>query len=169
MSIMTRSLEGFSLPFMKQMASVNSLSEYKASIRAWESRLRAIYKDQAALARFFGGSTKRTPTMHPLHAEMLPNNTGNLTAQQLKRLALGDDTLSQQARYAYTELCDRVAVLQHEWVRSALYMLYKHQANFLMEGGYEAIQKDVALRATNRSGERIYLPLSTDFYWTTPI
>jgi len=54
MSIMAGSLEKFSLPYMKQMA----FTEYKTVIKAWESCLLALYQDHAALARFFGSSTK---------------------------------------------------------------------------------------------------------------
>jgi len=63
---MTGSLEKFSLPYMKQMAFTDSLTEYKTAIKAWESRLLALYQDHAALARFFGSSTKGQRNLLPL-------------------------------------------------------------------------------------------------------
>jgi len=51
MSIMTGSLEKFSLPYMKQMAFTDSLTEYKTAIKAWESRLLALYQDCAARSK----------------------------------------------------------------------------------------------------------------------
>jgi hypothetical protein len=79
MSIMTGSLEKFSLPYMKQMAFTDSLTEYKTAIKAWESRLLALYQDRAALARFFGSSTKGQCNFLPLingDEERVPHTAG---------------------------------------------------------------------------------------------
>jgi len=77
----------------------------------------------------------------------------NLTVKELKNLPLKlTDNMLELARYSYCDLTDRVAVLQHDWVHSALFMLYKHQNEFLEGGDYDKI-RNVTLRATNRSGK----------------
>jgi len=43
MNIMSRSLEGFSLPYMKEMAKIPDLDSYKEVFAKWESHLCAIY------------------------------------------------------------------------------------------------------------------------------
>jgi len=70
-----------------------------------------------------------------------------------------DRNMLELTRYSYSDLTDRVAVLQHEWVHSALFMLYKHQNEFLEGGDYDKI-RNVTLCATNSSGEEIFALLN---------
>jgi len=58
----------------------------------------------------------------------------NLTVKEQKDLPLKlTDNFLELARSSYTDLTDRVVVLQHECVHSALFMLYKDQNEFLKE------------------------------------
>jgi len=119
MSIMTGSLEKFSLPYMKQMAFTDSLTDYKTAIKVWESCLLALHQDCAALARSFGSSTKGPCNLLPLingHEEWVPQRKMNLTVKEQKNLPLKlADNVLELARCSYSDLTDRVL--------SALFML----------------------------------------------
>jgi len=124
--------------------------------------LLALYQDCAALARFFGSSsTKGQHNFLPLingDEEWVPQRKMNLTVKGQKNLPLKlTDNVLQSASYSFGDLTDRV--LQHEWVWSALFMLCKHQNEFLEGGDYEKI-RNVTLRATNRSGKWIFALLN---------
>lgn len=54
MAIMSRSLEGFSLP---DVPMIEDLDSYKIVFGRWESQLRALYCKPTSLAKFFGGTT----------------------------------------------------------------------------------------------------------------
>jgi len=82
----------------------------------------------------------------------------NLTVKEQKNLPLKlTDNILELARY---ELTDRVAVLQHEWVCSALFMLYKHQNEFLEGGDYDKI-RNVIVPQTDQANKSLHY--STDF------
>ena len=75
----------------------------------------------------------------------------------MKVLKLNPSTLTQESRYHTQDFAERVSVLQHEWIRSALYILVKHNHKFMEGlGEYATVQGNPALRATNWSGERIF-------------
>jgi len=127
-------------------------------------RLLALYQDCAALARFFGSSsTKGQLNFLPLingDEERVPQRKMNLTVKEQKNLPLKlTDNVLQSASYSFSDLTDRVAVLQHEWVWSALFMLCKHQNEFFERGDYDKI-RNVTLCATNRSGKQIFALLN---------
>jgi len=75
----------------------------------------------------------------------------------VKVLKLIPSTLTQELRYHTQDFAERVSVLQHEWIWSALYILIKHNHKF-MEGlcEYATVQGNPALRANNQSGECIF-------------
>jgi len=76
---------------------------------------------------------------------------------QVKVLKLNPLTLQQESRYHTQDFAERVSVLQHEWIRSALYILVKHNHKFMEGlGEYATVQGNRVLRATNQSGERIF-------------
>jgi len=73
----------------------------------------------------------------------------------VKVLKLNPATLTQEPRYHFAE---RVSVLHHEWIQSTLYILVKHNHKFMEGlGEYATVQGNPALRATNQSGECIFL------------
>jgi len=51
---LTGTLEGFSLPYMKEMATIQDLDHYKEVFAKWESPLRSLYCKPSSLAMFFG-------------------------------------------------------------------------------------------------------------------
>jgi hypothetical protein len=57
MHIMSRSLEGFSLPYMKEMATIQDLDSFQDAFGKWESHLCALYRKPTSLAKFFGTTT----------------------------------------------------------------------------------------------------------------
>jgi len=74
---------------MKQTAFTDSLTEYKTAIK--ESPLLALYQDCAALARFFGSSTKGQHNFLPLindDEEWVPQRKTNLNVKEQKNLPL---------------------------------------------------------------------------------
>jgi len=153
MSIMSHSLEGFSLPYMKEMSTIQDLDSYRVSFKRWVTYLNNLYKKPNSLAKFFGQT--RRQQKGPFTPESLPSNPN----KQMKMLALNQETL-QHSRYQVQCLTDRIAVLQHEWIRGALYMLAKHNTKFMQDGEYYNIQENRAMKATNRSGERIFSTLN---------
>jgi len=68
----------------------------------------------------------------------------------VKVLKLNPANLTQELRCHTQDFAERVSVLQHEWIWSALYILVKHNHKF-MEG-----LGNPALRATNQYGECIF-------------
>jgi len=77
---------------------------------------------------------------------------------QVKVLKLNPSTLTQESRYTTQDFAERVSVVLHEWIQSALYILVKHNHKFMEGlGQYAMVQGNPALRATNQSGERIFL------------
>jgi len=75
----------------------------------------------------------------------------------VKVLKLNPVTLTQESRYHTQDFAERVAVLQHEWIQCALYILVKHNHKFMEGlGKYATVQGNPALRATNQSGEGIF-------------
>lgn len=175
MSIMSHSLKGFSLPYMKEMATINDLSTYRDTIGHWESELRKLYSNPSALAKFFTSTTptkKVVTTTSGEHQQqrqqrrqrhqpqsLAPEKLPASRQDQLKVLALNKATL-QHPRYCVEKPTDHALVLQLEWIRSALYMMVKHNSKFLHAGEYSKIQDNLAMRATNRSGERIFSTLN---------
>jgi len=76
-------------------------------------------------------------------------------------LKLNPLTLTQESRYHTQDFAERVSVLQHEWIWSTLYILAKHNHKFIEGLGENAmVQGNTALRATNWSGECIFLMVS---------
>jgi len=69
--------------------------------------------------------------------------------------------LTQESRYHTQDFAERISVLQHEWIWSALYILAKHNHKFMEGlGEYATVQGNPALRATNQSGERILVTVN---------
>jgi len=54
MSIMSHSLEGFSLAYMKEMSTIQDLDSYPVSFKRWVTYLNNLYKKPNCLAKFFG-------------------------------------------------------------------------------------------------------------------
>jgi len=77
----------------------------------------------------------------------------------MKMLALNQETL-QHSRYQVQRLTDCIAVLQHEWIQGALYMLAKHNTKFMQDGKYYNIQENRATKETNQSGKHIFSTLN---------
>jgi len=76
----------------------------------------------------------------------------------VKVLKVNPATLTQESRDHTQDFAERVSVLQHEWIWSALYILVKHNHKFMEGlGEYATVQGNPALRATNWSGEYISL------------
>jgi len=101
-------------------------------------RGRDVEGSRSSLERTFTGTHNKSGD-----EEWVPQRKMNLTVKEQKNL-----------RLKLTDLSDRVAVLQREWVCSALFMLYKHQNEFL-EGGDNDKIRNVTLCGTNRSGKQI--------------
>jgi len=86
----------------------------------------------------------------------------NLTVKEQKNLPLKlTDNVLELARYSYSDLTDGVVVLQHDWVCSALFMLYKHQNKFL-EGGMTKSGMSPCIPQTDQANESLHY--STGFY-----
>jgi len=70
MHIMSQSLEGFSLAYMKEMATIQDLDSYKEVFAKWESHLPALYCKTSSLAMFFGWFNVGKKGIHEASAQL---------------------------------------------------------------------------------------------------
>jgi len=77
MHIMSQSLEEFSLPYMKEMATIQDLDSYKEVFAKWEPHLCALYHKPSSLAMFFGRGNVGKKGIH--------EDSGQLQGQQRGR------------------------------------------------------------------------------------
>ena len=98
MNIMSRSLEGFSLPYMKEMATIQDLDSYKEVFAKWESHLRDLYRKPSSLAMFFGRVNVGKKGTHEASAQLQGQRRGRRNQAAFTPEALPSDDFQSQVR-----------------------------------------------------------------------
>jgi len=98
MHIMSQSLEGLSLPYMKEMATSQDLDFYMDLFSKWESHLYALYCKPSSLTMFFGWVNVGKKGIHEASAQLQDQQRGRQNEEAFNPETLPSGDFQSQVR-----------------------------------------------------------------------